>query len=79
MRIYPPDGGVEFVDFAMEEKRAARALLAVERPTRERDNKIDARCAAVTTSGFHALTGRMPSEPLRPVSQGWGMGRQGVT
>ena len=46
VRIYPPDGGVELVDFAMEEKRAARALLAVERATRERDNKID---AATTT------------------------------
>ena len=46
MRIYPPDGGVELVDFAVEEKRSARALLAVERATRERDNKID---AATTT------------------------------
>jgi len=46
VRIYPPDDGVELVDFAMEEKRAARALLAVERATRERDNKID---AATTT------------------------------
>jgi hypothetical protein len=57
VRIYPPDGGVELVDFAMEEKRAARALLAVERATRERSSTLNSygRTASQNVSTTRAL------------------------
>ena len=42
MRVYDPEGGVRLVDFAAEDRDAARELRAVERATAARERTIRA-------------------------------------
>lgn len=57
VRVYDPEGGVRLVDFAAEERDAARALRAVERATATRERAIRAATGewrAVLARAVHA-------------------------